>query len=38
MNTGCAATQEKTTGLFGLSASVPGCAYALLTTISGLAC
>lgn len=41
MNTGCPAAQEKATGRFGLFtllASVPGCAYTLLITVSGLAC
>lgn len=41
MNTGCPPVQEKATGHFGLSAllaSVPGCAYTLLITASGLAC
>lgn len=41
MNTGCPAAQEKATGHFGLLAllaGLPGCAYTLLITVSGLAC
>lgn len=41
MDTGCPAAQEETTrlfGLFALLATVSGCAYMLLITISGLPC